>query len=227
MTEQRRTPGISGGPSAGSGPGAGEKNEGRQGISDGIRHAAETSRAKQLPAVDNRAGIPGAGTGQEAAVSSQFQPSTGWAPPGAQFRTSNNVSRTVAGGLVGLLVTPIGIGLAAHGGLGTRQWVILGDEGDRWSSNTQMIGGALLLFLVALLAAYSPAGTVLAGLVWGLLPGAVQLFSPHDLWRLIEQTPGLSEDLSLALYTWVLNGWGLVLGLLFIGAGLAATLRRR
>ncbi|MFD8249309.1 hypothetical protein [Nocardia sp. NPDC059691] len=83
------------------------------------------------------------------------------------------------------------------------------------------------LFLVALLAAYSPVGTVTAGLVWGLLPGAVQLFFPHDLWRLIEQTPGLSEEWRLALYNWVLNGWGLVLGLLLIGAGLAATLRRR
>ncbi|MFI5535174.1 hypothetical protein ACIA5H_02175 [Nocardia sp. NPDC051900] len=160
-------------------------------------------------------------------MSSHIQPPAGWAPPGAEFRTSNNVWRTVTGTLVGLSVTPIGIGLAAHGGLGTRQWVILGDEGDRWSSNAQMIGGALLLFLVALLAAYSPVGTVTAGLVWGLLPGAVQLFFPHDLWRLIEQTPGLSEEWRLALYNWVLNGWGLVLGLLLIGAGLAATLRRR
>ncbi|MGQ4596532.1 hypothetical protein [Nocardia sp. R6R-6] len=160
-------------------------------------------------------------------MSSQYQPPVGWSPPGAEFRTSNNVSRTLVGTLVGLVVTPIGIGLAAHGGLDTRQWVILSGAGDRWGSNAQIIGGALLLFLVALLAAYSPAGTVIAGLVWGLLPGAMQILFPDDTWRMIEQSPALSPELRLSVHNWVLDGYALTLGLLLVGAGLAATLRRR
>ncbi|WP_330232423.1 hypothetical protein OHA40_07980 [Nocardia sp. NBC_00508] len=160
-------------------------------------------------------------------MSSHYQPTAGWSPPGAQFRTSNNIARTLVGTVVCLVVTPIGIGLAASGSLDTRQWVILGSAGDRWGSNAQIIGGALLLFLVAVLAAYSPAGTVIAGLVWGLLPGAMQIFSPDDTWRLIEQSPALSPELRLAVHNWVLNGLALMLGLILIGAGLAATLRRR
>ncbi|MEU4342788.1 hypothetical protein AB0H00_16190 [Nocardia sp. NPDC023852] len=160
-------------------------------------------------------------------MSSNYQPPAGWAPPGAQFRTSGNFSRTALGTLVSVVVTPIGIGLAAKGALDTRQWVIVGSAGDRWGSNGQIIGGALLLFLVALSAAYAPAGTVIAGLVWGLLPGVMQIVSPEDTWRLIDESSVLSPELRLAVHNWVLGGFALVIGLMLIAAGIAATLRRR
>ncbi|MGX1777955.1 hypothetical protein ACWIGW_38020 [Nocardia brasiliensis] len=160
-------------------------------------------------------------------MSSNYQPPAGWSPPGTQFQTRSGFGRTLIGSVVGLAVTPIGIGLAAHGALDTRQWVLLGTAADRWGSNFQIIGGAVLLFLVAALAAFSPVGTAIAGLVWGLIPGLLQILFPEDTYRQIENLPELSDDFHLALHNWVLNGFALITGLFLIGAGIAATLRRR
>ncbi|ASF09262.1 hypothetical protein NBRGN_001_00400 [Nocardia brasiliensis NBRC 14402] len=160
-------------------------------------------------------------------MSSNYQPPAGWSPPGTQFQTRSGFGRTLIGSVVGLVVTPIGIGLAAHGALDTRQWVLLGTAADRWGSNFQIIGGAVLLFLVAALAAFSPVGTAIAGLVWGLIPGLLQILFPEDTYRQIENLPELSDDFHLALHNWVLNGFALITGLFLIGAGIAATLRRR
>ncbi|AFT99804.1 hypothetical protein [Nocardia brasiliensis] len=160
-------------------------------------------------------------------MSSNYQPPAGWSPPGTQFQTRSGFGRTLIGSVVGLVVTPIGIGLAAHGALDTRQWVLLGTAADRWGSNFQIIGGAVLLFLVAALAAFSPVGTVIAGLVWGLIPGLLQILFPEDTYRQIENLPELSDDFHLALHNWVLNGFALITGLFLIGAGIAATLRRK
>ncbi|QIS02458.1 hypothetical protein F5X71_09105 [Nocardia brasiliensis] len=160
-------------------------------------------------------------------MSSNYQPPASWSPPGAQFQNRSGFGRTLIGSVVGLVVTPIGIGLAAHGALDTRQWVLLGTAADRWGSNFQIIGGAVLLFLVAALAAYSPAGTMVAGLVWGLVPGLLHILFPEDTYRQIENLPELSDDFHLALHNWVLNGFALITGLFLIGAGIAATLRRR
>ncbi|MBF6126884.1 hypothetical protein [Nocardia brasiliensis] len=160
-------------------------------------------------------------------MSSNYQPPAGWSPPGTQFQTRSGFGRTLIGSVVGLVVTPIGIGLAAHGALDTRQWVLLGTAADRWGSNFQIIGGAVLLFLVAALAAFSPVGTAIAGLVWGLVPGLLQILFPEDTYRQIENLPELSDDFHLALHNWVLNGFALITGMFLIGAGIAATLRRR
>jgi hypothetical protein len=158
---------------------------------------------------------------------SSYQPPAGWSPPGAQFRTKGNASRTVVGTLIGLVVTPIGVGLAANGALDTRQWVVFGDAGARWGSTFQMIGGALLLFLVAALAGYSPFGTVVAGLAWGLIPGIAHFTFPDDTWRFVEDLPQLSNELRQALHAWLMNGFALVTGMLLIGSGIAATMRSR
>ncbi|WP_378738667.1 hypothetical protein [Nocardia brasiliensis] len=160
-------------------------------------------------------------------MSSQYQPPAGWSPPGAQFQSRSGVGRTLTGTLIALVITPIGIGLAAHGALDTRQWVILGTSADRWGSNFQIIGGAVLLFLVAALAAFSPVGTAIAGLVWGLIPGVLHILFPEDTYRQIENLPELSDDFHLALHNWVLNGFALLTGVFLIGAGIAATLRRK
>ncbi|MFI9505075.1 hypothetical protein [Nocardia sp. NPDC052566] len=160
-------------------------------------------------------------------MSSNYQPPAEWSPPGAQFRSGSTVGRTLSSTVFALVVAPIGIGLAANGAADTREWIVLGDETARWGSTFQIIGGAVLLFLVATLAAHSPVSTVIAGLVWGLLPGLAQVFFPDDIWRTIQNTPALSNGLKLALHAWVNNGFALITGMLLLGAGIAAGLRRR
>lgn len=161
-------------------------------------------------------------------MASRYDPPANWSPPGTEFQTSRGAfARTAIGALVALVVTPIGMGLAAHGALDTSRWVIMGDAADRVGSMFQIVGGALLLLLVAALAAYSPAGTVLAGLVWGILPGFVFFLFPEDTWRLIGDLPLLSDELHVAVHAWVTNGITFVVGVLLIGAGVAGTLRRR
>ncbi|WP_069166695.1 hypothetical protein [Nocardia altamirensis] len=160
-------------------------------------------------------------------MSSNYQPPAGWSPPGAQFQSRSGVGRTLVGTVIAVVITPIGVGLAAHGALDTRQWVILGTSADRWGSNFQIIGGALLLFLVAALAAFSPVGTAIAGLVWGVIPGILHILFPEDTYRQIENIPELSDDFHLALHNWVLNGFALLTGLFLLGAAIAATLRRK
>ncbi|WP_330182626.1 hypothetical protein OHB26_02550 [Nocardia sp. NBC_01503] len=156
----------------------------------------------------------------------KFPSPAGWTPPGAQFRSSGGFSRTIAGALIGLIVTPIGIGFAARGAAGTRQWVILGDLTDRLGATLQILVAAVLFLLVAALAAYSAAGTIVAGLVWGVLPGIIYLIFPDDTFRLIGDLP-VSDDMHIALFQWLQTGFPLIVGILLIGAGGAATLRRR
>ncbi|MET9487971.1 hypothetical protein [Nocardia sp. NPDC006630] len=157
----------------------------------------------------------------------KFPSPAGWTPPGAQFRSSGNVSRTVVGSVICLVATPIGIAFSANGAADTRQWVILGDFSDRLGSTLQILLGAALFLLVAALAAYSPVGTIVAGLVWGVLPGLIHMIFPNDTFRLIGEIPLVSDDMHVALFQWLQTGFPLVVGILLIGAGVAATLRRR
>ncbi|RJO69865.1 hypothetical protein D5S18_28645 [Nocardia panacis] len=160
-------------------------------------------------------------------MSSNYQSPAGWTPPGAQFRSKSTMARTVTGAVLGLVVTPVGIALAANGAADTRQWIILGDTTARWSSSFQIMGGAVLLFLVAVLAAYSPAGAAITGLIWGLVPGLAHVFYPEGTFTTINDLPALSDSVRQALYTWVINGFPLLLGALLLGTALAATLRKR
>ncbi|MEV6771711.1 hypothetical protein AB0N05_24110 [Nocardia sp. NPDC051030] len=133
----------------------------------------------------------------------------------------------MTGTLVGLVVTPIGIALAARGAAGTKQWIILGDFADRLGSAFQILVAAALFLLVAVLAGYSAAGTIIAGLVWGVLPGIIHLIFPHDTFRLIGNLPLVSDEMHVALFEWLQTGFPLIVGILLIGAGVATTLRRR
>ncbi|MEU8894668.1 hypothetical protein [Nocardia sp. NPDC048505] len=160
-------------------------------------------------------------------MSYQYQSPAGWSPPGAEFRTGGGFSRFLTGALVCLIVTPIGIGFAAHGAATARQWVILGDAADRAGSTAQILVGAALLLLVAGLGAYSPAGPMLAGLVWGVFPGVVYFLFPEDTFRMIGDIPLLSDETRLAVHAWVINGCIFLAGVLLVGAGAAATFRRR
>ncbi|MEV0332604.1 hypothetical protein [Nocardia sp. NPDC050717] len=160
-------------------------------------------------------------------MANRFDPPAGWTPPGSQFQTSSTVSRTVVGAFLAVIVTPIGIALAAHGALDTSRWVILGDAADRFGSAAQIIGGGLLLLLVSALAGFTPAATILAGLVWGVLPGLIYFVSPESTWRLVGDLPLMTDELHIALNSWITSGFTFVLGLLLVGAGVAGTLRRR
>ncbi|MGV9412045.1 hypothetical protein ACWDOP_19200 [Nocardia sp. NPDC003693] len=156
----------------------------------------------------------------------KFPPPTGWTPPGAQFRSGGTISRTLTGVGVGLILTPIGTVFAARGAADTRRWVILGDLADRLGSTLQILLGALLLLVVVVSAAYSPLGTVVAGAVWGVLPGILHLIFPDDTFRLIGELP-FSDEMHVALYEWLRSGFPLIVGILLMGAGLAVTLGRR
>ncbi|AYF74105.1 hypothetical protein D7D52_09765 [Nocardia yunnanensis] len=156
----------------------------------------------------------------------KFPSPAGWTPPGAQFRSTGGASRTMAGALVGLLLTPIGIAFAARGAAGTRQWTILGDFSDRAGSTFEILLAAGLFLIVAALAAYSPAGTIIAGLVWGVLPGIIHFIFPNDTFRLLGDLP-VSADMHIALFQWLQTGFPLIVGILLVGAGAAATFRRR
>ncbi|GAB2675288.1 hypothetical protein [Nocardia goodfellowii] len=160
-------------------------------------------------------------------MSYQYQPPAGWSPPGAESRTSGGFSRFLIGTLICLLVTPVGIGLAAYGAAGARQWVVAGAAADRVGSTAQILIGAGLLLLVAGLAAYSPAGPIIAGLAWGVSPGVIYFMSPQDTYRRITEIPLLSEETRLAVHAWVINGCVFLAGVLLVGAGAAAIFRRR
>ncbi|MEC3915370.1 hypothetical protein [Nocardia sp. CDC160] len=130
------------------------------------------------------------------------------------------------GALVGLILTPIGIAFAARGAAGTRQWTILGDFADRVGSTFEIVIAAAIFLVVAALAAYSAAGTITAGLVWGVLPGIIHFIFPDDTFRLIGDLP-VSDDMHIALFQWLQTGFPLIVGILLVGAGAAATFRRR
>lgn len=172
----------------------------------------------------NRAVLRWAG---EALMPEKFPSPAGWTPPGAQFRSSGTGSRTWIGSLAGLVLTPVATIFAALGAADTRRWVILGDFADRLGSTFQILVGAVLFLLVAALAAYSPAGVTVAGLVWGVLPGLIHLIFPNDTFRLIGDLPLISDETHVALYEWLQSGFPLIIGFLLIGAGIAATLQRR
>ncbi|NNH74280.1 hypothetical protein HLB23_31280 [Nocardia uniformis] len=157
----------------------------------------------------------------------RFVSPAGWTPPGAQFSSKATISRTVGATLVGLVVTPVAIALAALGAADTKRWVILGNLADRWGSALQILVGATLFLVVAAMAAYSPASTMIAGLVWGVIPGLIYLIFPDDSFRTIGELPLLSDEMHIALYEWLATGFPLIVGMVLIGAGVAATFRRR
>ncbi|NKY49254.1 hypothetical protein [Nocardia vermiculata] len=159
-------------------------------------------------------------------MAKKFESPAGWAPPGAQFQSRALTNRTTAGVLAGLIVTPIGIAFAAKGGADIRSWVIVGAVTDRWTAALEIVGGSLLLLLVAAMAAFSPMGTVAASLVWGLFPGVLHLLFPGDTLRLIGEIPFLDDSMQVALHAWITDGFALISGMMLLGAALAGMLRK-
>ncbi|MFI5782077.1 hypothetical protein [Nocardia sp. NPDC051570] len=157
----------------------------------------------------------------------KFESPAGWSPPGSEFQSRGVTAGTAAGVLFGLVVTPIGIALAAKGGADIRYWVIVGAVTDRATASLEIIGGSLLLLIVAALATFSPAGTIAASLVWGVFPGILHLLFPDDTFRLIGDLPFISSAMQVALHSWVTNGFALISGFMLLGAGLVGLLRKR
>ncbi|MGW0003546.1 hypothetical protein ACWDT6_06865 [Nocardia grenadensis] len=144
--------------------------------------------------------------------------------PGATRYRQRESWRTALAALLAVVITPVAVGIAANGAATAGRWW---DTTDRWLSPAQSLLGAALLLIVAGLAAYEPAAAVIAGLIWGALPAAVQIAAPGQTYRLISSLPGLSADLSRVLHTWLSSGVMLLVGVLLAGAGLAVALRRR
>ncbi|MEU4315918.1 hypothetical protein [Nocardia sp. NPDC024068] len=145
----------------------------------------------------------------------------------AQPRTtevSAGPGRTVLVSLLASVLTPLAVGIAANGALGTGRWW---DTTDRWLAPLQSVLGAGLLLLVAALAVYEPVSAVVAGLLWGIVPGTVQIAAPGSTFRMVSALPGIPADLDRALYTWLSSGVVLLVGVLLFGVGAAAVLSRR
>ncbi len=132
--------------------------------------------------------------------------------------------RAVAATLGALILTPVAIGTAANGAVLTGRWW---DATDRWLAPVQSVLGAVLLLAVAALAVAVPVAAMAAGLVWGILPGVVQIVIPDNTYRLISAVPGVPTDLDHALHSWLSGGVVLLIGALLFGAGLTAVLLRR
>ncbi|MGW5750014.1 hypothetical protein [Nocardia rhamnosiphila] len=144
-------------------------------------------------------------------------------PGGTRYR-QRELRRTALATLLAAVLTPVAVGIAANGAATAGRWW---DTTDRWLSPAQSVLGAGLLLVVAGLAAYEPAAAVIAGLVWGAVPAAVQIAAPGQTYRLISSLPGLPTDLARALHTWLSSGMLLLIGVLLAGAGIAVALRRR
>ncbi|WP_216896422.1 hypothetical protein [Nocardia alni] len=160
-------------------------------------------------------------------MAKKFESPPGWSPPGAQFQSRGGTGHTLAGVLLGLIVTPIGIAFAAKGGSDIRYWVIVGGVTDRATAAGEIIVGSVLLMLVAALAGFSPIGTSVAALVWGIFPGLLHILYPDDTFRLIGDLPFLNATWQVALHSWVTYGFALISGFVLLGASFAALVRRR
>ncbi|MBF6351262.1 MULTISPECIES: hypothetical protein [Nocardia] len=142
----------------------------------------------------------------------------------ADRRFSGRTPRAIAATAAALLLTPVALGIAANGAVLTGRWW---DATDRWLAPIQSVLGAALLLVVAALAVAVPGAAMAAGLVWGILPGVVQIVIPERTYRLVSAVPGLPTDLDHALYSWLSGGVVLMVGVLLFGAGLTAGLLRR
>ncbi|MGI5220840.1 hypothetical protein [Nocardia sp. CA-290969] len=145
-------------------------------------------------------------------------------PPEAARRITRGLWSPVAASLVALVLTPVAVGIAANGAVLAGRWW---DGVDRWLAPAQSVLGAMLLLVVASLAVYVPAAAMIAGAVWGIVPGVVHIAAPDDSYRMLSAVPGLPVDLVRALHSWLSGGVVLLFGVLLFGAGLTAALLRR
>jgi hypothetical protein len=136
--------------------------------------------------------------------------------------------RRVLSAVVCLLLTPIGIAAMTYGV--DRYWHLtiqqVGAERDH--RGLVAIGlGACLLLIVAWLGAVSPIGPMLGGLVWGIAPAVLYLLDPRGTAREVSDLGFIPDSALSGAVLWLGHGAFLMLGVLLVGAGLAASSGRR
>jgi hypothetical protein len=153
---------------------------------------------------------------------SYSEPST-YQPAVVESR-SRAVPRLLSG-ILGLVLTPIALGLLSYGGLREQRNEMAMTLTHRDAPAIALLaGGAILLLVVAALGAWSSTGPLLGGLVWGVLPGVVGLAKPEWDLELLRRLP---FDLMSGASSWLFSGGLIAAGFLLVGTGLAATLVRR
>lgn len=136
--------------------------------------------------------------------------------------------RHFLGVFIGIVLTPVGVWLWQWGsnlvGVAIARF---GDSADPFGIGL-IVTGSVLLFLVALLGRWTPAVPLAGGLVWALVPGIVILIAPQATFSWLQQIGG-DRSWAFILDYWQagMRGYLLVVGLILIGAGLAAALSRR
>jgi hypothetical protein len=140
-------------------------------------------------------------------------------------RGGSRALANLLGTLLSVVLTPIGIGLLGHFSYQRyREIQVLFDPSLNLVALLGVIAGLVVLFLVAASGAWAPAGPLVAGILFGVLPGLVYLFAPTWSMRSTFDLPG---DFGLWLGTYGALNMLLLLGLLLVGAGFAGTLARR
>ncbi|MCU1432555.1 MAG: hypothetical protein JWP95_1660, partial [Actinotalea sp.] len=137
--------------------------------------------------------------------------------------------RHLLGALLGLLLTPVALLLT---GIGTARLADVAGSGDPLTDAlglTLLVVGVLLLAVIVLLGAWSPAVPIVGGLVWGIGLGLAFLVVPEVMADTLEQmsadnvVPGGIEQLAESAQ----SGYLLVTGTLLVAAGIAAARARR
>lgn len=139
------------------------------------------------------------------------------------------IGRHLLGTLLGLLLTPVALLLV---GIGTARLDDVAGSGDPATDAlglTLLILGTLLVAVIVLLGAWSPAVPIVGGLVWGIGLGVAYLAVPDLMADTVESMvgervlPAAVEQLTES----AVSGQLLVTGTLLLAAGIAAARARR
>ncbi|WP_143101981.1 hypothetical protein [Amycolatopsis marina] len=134
--------------------------------------------------------------------------------------------RHLVSGTLGLLATPIGLGLIGYGSGQLRRTIAELPGNTGITGAAAMVAGGLVLLGVALLGRLSPLGPLAGGLVWGVLPGLFVLAFPMTTFRITSDLLDVG-DLGAGALGLLLTGGILATGMALTGAGIGSVLSRR
>lgn len=140
----------------------------------------------------------------------------------------SHAAARLLGALIGLVLTPIALGLLTYGGFRYQELAAAGGDFEHDTRGlVALIAGALVLLIVAWAGALSAAGPMLGGLVWGLLPALLFLVYPEDTLSRVDDIPVVPADTEAGTITWLAVGSFLAVGVVLFGSALSVALRRR
>ncbi len=146
------------------------------------------------------------------------------APPPQKSAGSTRVIAHIVGVLAGLFVTPVAIALIAWAQNRQLLRVQLSyGQGTDLAALALLLLGALLMFLVALLAMWAPLAPMVGGVLFGVLPSIVQYVHPVWIFDAAQNLPGRLDTPFTNFY---FGSAPIVLGVALVGAGLAGMLAR-